>query len=96
MLATFCDLQIALGIVVEAQIHSFLPTINLSIDYAAPGKQGDWLVGETQILRTTHNLAFGSCILTAAEQELCRATAVCKIPSREDSRFSLERLISEH
>lgn len=93
MLATFADLQIAIGIVIEAEVRSFLPTINLSVDYAAPGNAGDWLEGETEILRTTRNLAFGSCVLSVGETALCRATAVCKIPSREDPRFTLEHLL---
>ena len=62
MHATFADLQIAIGIVVQADVQAFLPTINLSLDYVAPGRIGDWLEGETEVIRTTRNLAFGSCM----------------------------------
>ena len=94
MLATFADLQIALGIVVQAGIRAFMPTINLSVDFAAPGRVGDWVEGETEVVRVTRNLAFGSCILSAGGAPVARASAVCKVPSREDPRFTLERLLS--
>lgn len=93
MLATFADLQIALGIVAQAGIRAFLPTINLSVDFVAPGRAGDWVEGETEVVRVTRNLAFGSCILSAGDAPLARASAVCKIPGREDPRFTLERLL---
>lgn len=94
MLATCADLQIALGIVVQAGIRAFLPTVNLSVDFVAPGRVGDWVEGETEVVRVTRNLAFGSCILSAGDTALARASAVCKVPSREeDPRFTLEGLL---
>jgi uncharacterized protein (TIGR00369 family) len=93
MHATFADLQIAIGIVVQANVRAFMPTINLSLDYVAPGRIGDWLEGETEVIRTTRNLAFGSCILSANGSTVVRASAVCKIPSQEDLRFTLENLL---
>ena len=93
MLATFADLQIAIGIVVQSGLRAFLPTVSLSVDFVAPGRAGDWVEGETEVVRVTRNLAFGSCILSAGDAPLARASAVYKIPSREDSRFTLERLL---
>ena len=95
MHATFADLQIAIGIVVQADVRAFMPTINLSLDYVAPGKIGDWLEGETEVIRTTRNLAFGSCILSTNDTALVRASAVCKIPSQQDPRFTLENLLPD-
>ena len=95
MLAMFADLQIAIGIVIQADVKAFLPTINLSLDYVAPGRVGDWLEGETELIRTTRNLAFGSCILSADGAPLVRASAVCKIPSQEDPRFTLKELLPD-
>ena len=95
LLAMFADLQISIGIVIQAGVSAFLPTINLSLDYAAPGRVGDWLEGETEVVRVTRNLAFGSCILTARDTPLVRASAVCKVPSQEDPRFTLEGLLPD-
>ena len=95
MHATFADLQIAIGIVVQADVRAFMPTINLSLDYVAPGQIGDWLEGETEVIRTTRNLAFGSCILSANGTAVVRASAVCKIPSQQDPRFTLENLLPD-
>ena len=95
MHATFADLQIAIGIVVQADVRAFLPTINLSLDYVTPGRIGDWLEGETEVIRTTRNLAFGSCILSVDGTPLVRASAVCKIPSQQDPRFTLENLLPD-
>ena len=91
--AMFADLQIAVGIVIQANIKAFLPTINLSLDYVAPGRVGNWLEGETEVIRTTRNLAFGTCILSANGETLVRASAVCKIPSQKDPRFTLANLL---
>ena len=91
--AMFADIQIAVGIVVQADVKAFMPTINLSLDYVAPGKVGNWLEGETEVIRTTRNLAFGTCILRANNETLVRASAICKIPSQEDPRFTLANLL---
>jgi len=95
MHAMFADLQIAIGIVVQANVRAFLPTVNLSLDYVAPGRIGDWLEGKTEVTRTTRNLAFGSCILSANGTAVVSASAVCKIPSQEDPRFTLEELLPD-
>ncbi|MCE2494336.1 MAG: PaaI family thioesterase [Alphaproteobacteria bacterium] len=95
MLATLADLQIAVAMVVQSDIQAFLPTVNLSVDFVAPGRVGDWVEGETEVIRITRNLAFGSCILSTGDTALARASAVCKIPGRVDPRFTLERLLPD-
>jgi len=95
MLATLADLQIAIGIVVQSGLRAFLPTVSLSVDFVAPGRVGDWIEGETEVIRVTRNLAFGSCILSAGGSALARASAVYKIPGPEDPRFTLEQLLPD-
>ncbi len=95
MLATFADVQIAIGIVVQSGLRAFLPTVSLSVDFVAPGRAGDWVQGETEVIRVSRNLAFGSCILSAGGAALARASAVYKVPGREDPRFALHRLLPD-
>lgn len=95
LLAMFADLQVAIGIVIQAGVPAFLPTINLSLDFTSPGRIGDWLEGQTEVVRVTRNIAFGSCILTVGDSPLVRASGVYKVPREEDPRFTFEGLLPD-
>lgn len=80
MLATFADMQLPFGARYQAGMPStFLPTVNLSLDYIAPAKMGAWIEGETEVLRKTRSFVFAQCRITADGELAVRANGLFKI-----------------
>jgi uncharacterized protein (TIGR00369 family) len=80
MLVTFADMQLPFASRFQADLaDTFLPTINLSIDFLSPVKLGAWVEGETQVLRRTKNLVFAQCTVTADGEPALRASGIFKI-----------------
>ncbi|WP_217807765.1 PaaI family thioesterase [Oceanibacterium hippocampi] len=84
MLMTIADMQLGMGTRVQAGIDKFLPTINMSCDFVRGAPLGSWVEGETDVIRTTRNLAFARCILRADGEEVFAGNGIMKIPSRDD------------
>lgn len=85
VLATFVDLQ--LGMNVSQITGRGGPTITLTLDYLAPGKVGQWIEGRTQFLRSTPNMAFVQCLVTADGAPAVRGNAIFRNKLR---RLTLE------
>lgn len=81
MLVTFADMQLPFGIRFQGEglADNFMPTVNLSVDFLGPAKLGAWVEGETEVLRTTRNLAFAQCTVTADGVTALRASGIFKI-----------------
>ncbi|HSZ75687.1 MAG TPA: PaaI family thioesterase [Rhizomicrobium sp.] len=93
MLMTFADMQLPFGIRLQADIDpGFLPTISLNADFLAPAPLGAWVEGQTEILRTTRNLAFAQCMVTADGAPVLRASGLFKIASNKGDVAPLERI----
>jgi len=82
MLMTMADMQLVMGVIHQCGVNTFLPTINLTMDFIAPARIGDWIQGKTDIHRRTRRMAFASCLFeTDAGQVVFRANGILKIPS---------------
>ncbi len=79
MLLTICDMVLAIGSNFQAELHQFLPTVNLTCDFLAPAPVGTWLEGRVEVLRTTRNLVFSQAILTADGTPVARANGIFKL-----------------
>ena len=80
LIATFCDVHMAFAILFETDLHAMmLPTINLSIDYLAAGRRGEWVQATGEILRQTRNFVFTQTIVHADDRAIARASAIYKI-----------------
>jgi uncharacterized protein (TIGR00369 family) len=80
MLATFAD--IVLGQFPAREYGRITVTIRLVMDYLAPAKSGDWVVGRPHVTRTTRNLIFAETTLIAGPRSLLTASAVFKTLDR--------------
>jgi len=79
MLMLLADLQLPLAARYQADLDdSFLPTINLTGDFLAPANIGDWVTGETDVIRTTNNLVFAQGILRVGTRAILRANGIFK------------------
>jgi uncharacterized protein (TIGR00369 family) len=72
------DVQMGIGTMFLSENYSFMPTMHMSTDFAVPVRAGAWLVGETQIMRLTRNIAFSTCLLTVDGEPVVRSSSVNK------------------
>lgn len=61
---------------VDALAENFLLTVNLSIDYLAGPKLGDWIEGRARVLRTTKRMAFVDGVLSVDGDITARASGI--------------------
>ena len=87
-------LQLPFGVRLQADIDpGFLPTISLSAEFLAPAPLGAWVEGRTDVLRTTRNLAFAQCLVTADSLPVLRASGIFKVASAKGDVAPLERVL---
>lgn len=88
MLATLVDVQIGFGAAVANGQRRFYPTINLTCDFVAPAKLGQWVQGRTELVRATPRMVFCNAWLEADGEIVLRANGIMKVPSDRDGRYS--------
>ncbi len=81
MLATFADMLMPIGAItlVPELRQRFLPTVSLQVDFIASAKLGDWVEGQTQVLRTTRTMVFAQGLVTSGCVMALRCSGVFKI-----------------
>lgn len=95
MLATFADMQLPFGARFQSGMpNTFLPTVNLTLDYVAGAKMGAWIEGETEVLRKTRSLVFAQCRITADGALVVRANGIFKIGPEISFPGELEALLA--
>ena len=96
MLATCCDMLLAMGSNIQARQSRFLPTVSMTLDFLAPAPRGAWIEGRLEVLRVTRNLIFASGVLEiAGEGPIVRTSGVLKVAGEPDPRFAPERYFQE-
>ena len=95
MMMTVADLVGAMGGGTLAGLRKFLPTVNMTFDFVAPAKVGDWVEGRAELVRATRSLLFTNIYLTVGEEKILRASSICKIPSGDGLSFGKARLVRE-
>jgi acyl-coenzyme A thioesterase PaaI-like protein len=93
MLMTFADMALAIGAIFELDLDRFLPTVNLTGDFLAPAPFGAWVEGRTEVLRTTRNLIFAHCVVTADSVPVLRTSGILKIGPAMKDRLDLRALL---
>ena len=92
MMMTVADLVGTMGGGTLAGLRKFLPTVNMTFDFVAPAKLGDWVEGRCEVVRQTRSLLFTSIYLTVGEDKILRASSIAKIPAGEGQAFGKARL----
>ncbi len=95
MMSTFIDMLMPFGIMHESKMAGrFLPTVHLSQEFLAPAPLGSWVEGAADLLRTTRNLVFAQCLVTADGEPCMRASGIFKL-GRETGGMGLAHLLSQ-
>ncbi len=92
MMMTVADLVGAMGGGTLAGLRKFLPTVNMTFDFVAPAKIGDWVEGRAELVRATRSLLFTNIYLTVGEEKILRASSICKIPSGDGMSYGKAKL----
>lgn len=95
MMMTVADLVGTMGGGTLAGLRKFLPTVNMTFDFVAPARIGDWVEGRPELVRVTRSLLFTNIYLTVGEEKILRASSIAKIPSGDGLAFGKARLARE-
>lgn len=82
LLMMLADLQLAAGSMFRTGTFQFMPTVHFSCDLVAAVQEGDWLYGETQVIRQTRNLSFAECLLYVEGRPVMRASGINKLSKK--------------
>ena len=92
---TVADLVGGMGAGTLAGLRKFLPTVNMTFDFVAPARAGDWVEGRAELVRMTRSLLFSHIYLTVGEEKILRASSICKIPSGDGLSYGKAKLVRE-
>lgn len=95
MMMAVADLVGTMGGGTLAGLRKFLPTVNMTFDFVAPARIGDWVEGRPELVRVTRSLLFTNIYLTVGEEKILRASSIAKIPSGDGLAFGKARLARE-
>ena len=79
VIASFADMQAYVAQREAGVMNNITPTVHMSIDYLGPVLLGDWLEGDTTLLKATRNLLFCQTIAKVDEKPVFRSSGIFKI-----------------
>ena len=95
MMMTMADMASGFVVGFKAGIDKFMPTINMTFDFVAPGKAGDWIDCTGEVVKVTQRMAFATVALHAGKEQLLRASCIMKIPSGDGPKFDRAKFLSQ-
>jgi uncharacterized protein (TIGR00369 family) len=102
MLAGLADMVMPLGVLYQMKgERRFTPTVSITIDYLAPGRIGQWIQGEVEILRESRRLIFCQGLIRADGVPAARFSGVYTFADlrgdgRDDDPFRLKQPAGAH
>ncbi|MEE4348807.1 MAG: PaaI family thioesterase [Pacificimonas sp.] len=83
LIATFLDMALPLAMrfsdEAKGEASRFMLTVNLSIDYLAGAKMGDWLEGRARLLKRTGRMAFIDGVASTKDGPVARGSGVFRL-----------------
>lgn len=86
MLASFCDMLLPTLTLYQGSDgrRSFLPTINLQVDYIGAAPLGSWVQGEGEVLQRTRTMVFAQALVTADGAPALRTSGIFRYRPPQD------------
>ena len=81
LISTLADNAMGLSCGLQAGAGG-LVTVNLSVDFLATARIGQWIVFDTRFVKTGGTLCFAQCFVTADETSCARANATFRVAPR--------------
>ncbi|MHB8618348.1 MAG: PaaI family thioesterase [Chloroflexota bacterium] len=81
VIAAMADIALVMALFSDERVQPPAPTIQLSVSFLAPAREGDLAVAEAHILRRGNHVAFGEVNVTngTTGQLIARASASCSV-----------------
>lgn len=76
MLATLADGALGIGLTLACDDKLSFVTVNLSTDFVAAARPGDWVEAHIDIQKVGKRMAFANCYLQVGEERILRASGV--------------------
>lgn len=94
MMATFCDMLLPAMSMYQGSDgrRSFLPTINLQIDYIGPAPVGCWVQGEGQLLQRTRTMVFAQALVEADGKPALRTSGIFRYRPADGGEIDMDPL----
>ena len=95
MLASFCDMLLPAMTMYQGTDgrRSFLPTINLQIDYIGAAPLGAWVQGEGDVLQRTRTMVFAQALVAADGVPALRTSGIFRYrPPQDDAPLDFDPL----
>ena len=83
VLMTMADIAAAWGIHAGAGEFKPAPTLNLSFDFIAAAREGDWLEGQADRVTVKRRVGFASGVITSGEKLVLRFSGSFFIPEHQ-------------
>ncbi|SMH54757.1 PaaI family thioesterase [Mesorhizobium australicum] len=84
VLASFADMQVYVTQQARSDLRQILmPTISMSLDYISPAILGDWLEGDTTLLRATKTTLFQQTLATVGDRIVFRSSCIYRVSGRQ-------------
>lgn len=76
MLAALADSALGIGLSIACDEKISFVTVNLSTDFIAAARPGDWVEAHVEIVRIGKRMAFANCYLQVGDERILRASGV--------------------
>lgn len=90
MLMTVMDLGLILGIIAAQPDGGFSPTLNLSVDFIAAARVGDWVESRADFVHLTKRRGYASGRLVGPGGLLLRGNGAFSFPPAGDARYPVD------
>ena len=96
VLMTLADVGASWAINNERGEVKVAPTLNLSFDFIAAAREGDWIQAQADSVTVKRRLGFSSGFVSAGDRLICRFSGTFFIPDPGNFEFNPERLAKLH
>lgn len=83
-LMTFMDIALSAAVCESIGKYTSTPTINISFDFMAAAKEGDWIQAEILSVNRTRTMGFVNAMIEGDQGSIARVSGCFKIPADLD------------
>ena len=84
-LMTFMDMALSGAVCHKLGKYTSTPTINISFDFMAAAKEGDWIEARLLSIALKRTMGFVNATIEVGDQSIARASATFKLPDDLDA-----------
>ena len=86
LIAALADIAMGISCVEASSDISSLVTVNLVTDFLSSARIGQWVLFDTEVIKTGRTLCFASCLVTADGKPVARTNATFSVMGAKDTQ----------